>query len=76
MSCETGSVLFATVRCDAMRCDAMEGLRAACGCWLKPEEQSCETRSVFARRGPGAKSEWAESSRNGGITSSSTATLG
>lgn len=47
--------------CDAMRCDAM-GACPVCGCWLKPEEESCETRSVFARRGPGGKSEMGDGS--------------
>lgn len=52
--CETGFVLFTTERwrCSAVRCDG-----PACGCSLKPDEKSCETRSVFARRGPGGKSQ-------------------
>lgn len=40
-----------------MQCGAMRWACRCCGCWLKPEEKSCETRSVFARRGPGGKSQ-------------------
>lgn len=62
---ETGSVLSVHGCGKCVRCDAMGRALpccVVCGCWLKPEEESCETRSVFGRRGPGGKSEMGDGS--------------